>query len=221
MVKLLQPSTEKRIRLVPLKNVPTSTSMNVRLSTDFRCGTYGSLYDISMRSDGSGKGIVQQRSEGDAFGFDNPSTKNSERKTRTRVIRTTTTTTRKNADPQRPAMLPIISQQPNKTKNTAVSSGKGKLTSQQPVSSYIPVRGGIYDTAMQSGLTKDSLRSRTPYSITLKPSTQRQHCGCKNKNNEVVVPERVSDQRCGVQITNTRVLDFDFEECTEVSRIPD
>lgn len=172
-MKSLQPSTGKPIRLARLKIAPTSPSLNVRLSTDLRCGTYGSLYDISMRSDGNGKCIVQHRSEGDAFGSDNPSTKKRERKTRTRVIRTTTTTRRMNVDSQRPDMLPIISQQLKKTETTAVSSGKGKLTSQEPVSSYIAVCGGIYDTTIQSGLTKDNLRFRTPYSLMLKPSTHR------------------------------------------------
>ena len=212
-MKLLLPSKTNCIPLVPLpiqpKTSSSSLSLNVRLSTDFRCGTYGSLYDIAMRSGGTDNDIVLPRRR--VSGPTPKSTDKSkvpvcERKTRTRVIRTTTTTTRLN--PQLSRLPNIVAPEPIPTKhkkNTIPATGKGKSTTKKHpatttttnTSSYLPVRGGIYDTALKSGWIKeDSVGARASYSITMTtPSELRP----SRHNDILIVPERISDQQCGVR----------------------
>ena len=105
MTLLPQPAVEDRIPLVPSTMIQTQSppTLNVRLSTDFRCGTYGSLYDIAMRSVGEGNSIVAKARPDDAS-IGSYRSKATERKTRRSrvVVRTTSTTTRNMGQPPRP-----------------------------------------------------------------------------------------------------------------------
>jgi hypothetical protein len=56
---------------------------------------------------------------------------------------------------------------------------------------YMPVKGGLYDMARESGLTKELMRSRAPLIIKTKPL-----CLCRQDDGEVM-PEDVTDYECG------------------------
>jgi hypothetical protein len=56
---------------------------------------------------------------------------------------------------------------------------------------FLPVRGGLFDMAQRSGLTKDKLHSRTPLVIKTIPLSK-----CRDDDAEVL-PEDVSDYECG------------------------
>jgi hypothetical protein len=57
----------------------------------------------------------------------------------------------------------------------------------------LPARGGLYDLALQSGLTKKQMRSREPYKV----SVNLKNVAFSNKELNAVVKEKISDQRCG------------------------
>ena len=151
-MKVTQSPSEECTKLLPLQTKATSPSLNVRLSTDFRCGTYGSLYDIAMRSGGNDAGIVQDRREGfTPTNTDKSNMKHCTRKTRTRVVRATTTTTTRNTQQ---SSNPILTTK-KKPVNQPVGAGKSKI--KQLASSYIPVRGGICDTVLRGTKTDTNL----------------------------------------------------------------
>jgi hypothetical protein len=128
--------------------VPATTS--IRLSTDFRCGTYGSLYDIALRSGSQELSLrgAPPSSVGD----------------------------KKKQEIQR--KQPTRGESAPRTKPS-----QGRTT--QAFLQFLPARGGIYDTAVQSGFTAGDQRSA--YSVTT-------HC----TNKETMVPEHISDGHCGV-----------------------
>jgi hypothetical protein len=124
----------------------------IRLSTDFRCGTYGSLYDIALRS-GS-----QLRGRSSAPGHSVVATNEMQYRQNRAIRGASCARTVQAASP--PA-------------------------AQEPWQ-FLAARGGIYDTAVQSGFSVEHVRSS--YSVTT-PGTQKK---------ETMVPEHFSDGHCGV-----------------------
>jgi hypothetical protein len=146
MELIVPPPCEEQITLEPLSIQSLSSSssptlLNVRLSTDFRCGTYGSLYDIALRS-GSNDIVVPDRRKG----HNNPRSintadqikkKSSDRKGRTgtRIIRTTTTTTRI-VKPEVSSSEPIGTM----TMTKDIHKPSGSEITKKSASSHVPVR---------------------------------------------------------------------------------
>lgn len=56
---------------------------------------------------------------------------------------------------------------------------------------YTSVRGGLLDTALRSGLTKDLIHSRQPYVVRTRPRASR------HREEVIVLPEDISDYECG------------------------
>lgn len=156
--------TPAQIPLTKLKvtNPTSPQQQSVKLSTDFRCGTRGSLYDIALRS-----GLKSQEPL--------PLVK------RKKVP--TETTAPRNAKTGRGSPKPVS------TPLAACSAVKEKSNDKV----YIPARGGIYDTALHSGLTRQLLHSRTPFSVTTDHASQYM----KHSYRGEIVPESISDRQCG------------------------
>jgi hypothetical protein len=68
-------------------------------------------------------------------------------------------------------------------------------------SSLLPARGGMYDLAIQSGLTKNQLRSREPYkvSVNLQRTNVYDIYNDKECESNGIIKECMSDQRCGAR----------------------
>lgn len=121
--------------------------ISVRWSTDFRCGTYGSLYDIACRSGcevvATNKTVAQKR----------PTKKNPIKK--------------------------------NTTKKNVTSEKKSMIT-----------RGGSYDIALRSGLTKKALTSRDSCHVEINLKSYSSHHMMSGDEIEVL-SEIISDRQCG------------------------
>ena len=104
------------------------------LATDFRCGAYGSLYDLAVRS---GCKVHEPCS-------------------------------------------PPPEAAPMATPSEVVTRGGRQ----------VPCKGGHYEIALQSGLSKESLRSKRAYTVFTSSLPPR-------REEAKVVPESVSDRRCG------------------------
>ena len=71
---------------------------------------------------------------------------------------------------------------------------------------YLPARGGTYDTALHSGLTKETLRSRTPFSVTTNQLSLA--AASQGSFDGRIVPEEISDRRCGASGTLSMITGY-------------
>lgn len=145
-----------------VRNIVLATPTFVRLSTDFRCGTYGSLYDIAVRS---GCKVHEPMPL----------------KRQQRLQPTSRSTS-----------LRVPGSNHSKSKQR-LEQGRDK------VKGFLPARGGFYDTALQSGLTKEAIRSRTPFSVTTNQPPLS--ATAESSSNRLVVAESISDLHCGASGT--------------------